>query len=83
MITASLGDGNGGDHPTLDQVKSAADEYNKIAAVTANAGLQQGLHNEGFELSTVENVRTYDPVVRLARPHARQFQSRCPPSRPA
>src|SRR5947209_8383861 len=33
MITASLGDGNGGSNPTLDQVKRAADEYNKIAAV--------------------------------------------------
>src|SRR5262249_28632665 len=33
MLTASLGDGNGGSHPTLDQVKKAADEYNQIAAV--------------------------------------------------
>jgi sugar phosphate isomerase/epimerase len=32
MITASLGDGNGGSHPTLDQVKKAAEEYNQIAA---------------------------------------------------
>ena len=74
MITASLGDGNGGDHPTLDQVKSAADEYNKIAAVTANAGLQQGLHNEGFELSTVENVRTYDRLFDLLDPTLVKFQ---------
>jgi len=36
MITASLGDGNGGSHPTLDQVKRAADEYNGIAAVAEN-----------------------------------------------
>jgi sugar phosphate isomerase/epimerase len=28
MITASLGDGNGGNNPTLDLVKKAADEYN-------------------------------------------------------
>src|SRR5262245_6233379 len=51
MVTATLGDGNGGANPTLDQVKRAADEYNKIAAVAAKAGIQQGLHNEGFELS--------------------------------
>ena len=38
MITASLGDGNGGSHPTLDQVKKAADEYNRIAAVAAHVG---------------------------------------------
>ncbi|MGO8701276.1 MAG: sugar phosphate isomerase/epimerase family protein [Limisphaerales bacterium] len=74
MITASLGDGNGGDHPTLDQVKSAADEYNKIAAVTANAGLQQGLHNEGFEVSTVEGVRTYDRLFDLLDPKLVKFQ---------
>ena len=39
MITASLGEGNGGDHPTLDQVKKAADEYNQIAAVAARADM--------------------------------------------
>jgi len=49
-----LGEGNGGNNPTLDQVKRAADEYNKIAAVAAKAGMQQGLHNEGFELSMVD-----------------------------
>ena len=74
MITASLGDGNGGNHPTLNQVKSAADEYNKIAAVTANAGLQQGLHNEGFELSTVEGVRTYDRLFDLLDAKLVKFQ---------
>src|SRR5713101_6366001 len=41
IITATLG---GGNNPTLDRVKKAADEYNKIAAVSAAAGLQQGLH---------------------------------------
>src|SRR5436190_23226533 len=45
IITATLG---GGNNPTLDQVKKAADEYNKIAAASAAAGLQQGPHNEGF-----------------------------------
>src|SRR5205809_188936 len=33
MITATLGDGNGGSNPTLDQVKRAAEEYNRIAAI--------------------------------------------------
>src|SRR5919112_1299614 len=33
MITASLGEGNGGYTPTLDQVKKAAEEYNRIADV--------------------------------------------------
>jgi len=74
ILTASLGDGNGGEHPTLDQVKRAADEYNKIAAVTAKAGLQQGLHNEGFELSMVEGRRTYDRLLELLDPQLVKFQ---------
>ncbi len=74
MITASLGAGNGGDHPTLDQVKKAADEYNKIAAVAAAAGMQQGLHNEGFELSMVEGRRTYDRLFDLLDPKLVKFQ---------
>ncbi len=74
MMTASLGAGNGGDHPTLDQVKRAADEYNRIAAVAAAAGMQQGLHNEGFELSMVAGGRTYDRLFDLLDPKLVKFQ---------
>jgi sugar phosphate isomerase/epimerase len=74
MITASLGEGNGGNNPTLDQVKRAADEYNKIAAVAAKAGIQQGLHNEGFELSMVDGKRTYDLLFDLLDPKLVKFQ---------
>ena len=74
MITASLGEGNGGNNPTLDQVKWAADEYNKIAAVAATAGIQQGLHNEGFELSMVDGKRTYDLLFDLLDPKLVKFQ---------
>ncbi len=74
MITASLGDGNGGDHPTLDQVKRAADEYNRIAAVATKDGMQQGLHNEGFELSMVNGQRTYDLLFDLLDPKLVKFQ---------
>ena len=74
MITASLGDGNGGSHPTLDQVKKAAEEYNQIAAVAAKAGMQQGLHNEGFELSMVDGQRTYDLLFGLLDPKLVKFQ---------
>jgi sugar phosphate isomerase/epimerase len=74
MLTASLGDGNGGNAPTLDQVKKAADEYNKIAAIAAKAGMQQGLHNEGFELSMVDGVRTYDRLFDLLDPKLVKFQ---------
>ena len=71
MITASLGAGN---TPTMDDVKKAADEYNKIAAVAAKAGIQQGLHNEGFELSMVDGQRTYDVLMGLLDPKLVKFQ---------
>ena len=71
MITASLGAGNA---PTMDDVKRAADEYNKIAAVAAKAGMQQGLHNEGFEVSMVDGQRTYDILIGLLDPTLVKFQ---------
>jgi len=71
MITATLGAGN---NPSLDDVKRAADEYNKIAAAAAKAGIQQGLHNEGFELSTVDGRRTYDVLFELLDPKLVKFQ---------
>lgn len=74
MITASLGDGNGGNNPTMEQVKKAADEYNRIAAVAAKAGMQQGLHNEGFEISMVDGKRTYDLLFDLLDPNLVKFQ---------
>jgi sugar phosphate isomerase/epimerase len=70
MITASLG----GNPTTMDDVKRAADEYNKIAAVAAKAGMQQGLHNEGFEVSTVDGKRTYDLLMGLLDPKLVKFQ---------
>ena len=74
MITASLGDGNGGSHPTLDQVKKAAEEYNAIADRAKQAGMQQGLHNEGFEVSMVDGKRTYDLLFDLLDPKLVKFQ---------
>jgi sugar phosphate isomerase/epimerase len=71
MMTATLGAGN---NPTMDDVKKAADEYNKIAAVAAKAGIQQGLHNEGFELSEVDGKRTYDILFDLLDPKLVKFQ---------
>src|SRR5262245_27695957 len=71
MITATLG---GGNNPTMDDVKRAAEEYNKIAARAAEAGIQQGLHNEGFEISTVDGKRTYDVLFELLDPKLVKFQ---------
>jgi sugar phosphate isomerase/epimerase len=74
MVTATLADGNGGNNPTLDQVKRAADEYNAIAAVAAKAGMQQGLHNEGFESATIDGRRVYDLLLELLDPKLVKFQ---------
>jgi len=71
MIVASLGAGSS---PTMDGVKRAADEYNAIAAVAAAAGMQQGLHNEGFEVSMVDGKRTYDVLMGLLDPNLVKFQ---------
>src|SRR5437868_818152 len=43
MLVASL---NGAKNPTMDDVKRAADEYNRIGERAAAAGIVQGLHNE-------------------------------------
>ena len=71
MIVPSL---DGPRHPTMDDVKRAADEYNKMGERAANAGIQQGLHNEGFELSTVDGKRTYDILFELLDPKLVKFQ---------
>jgi len=71
MVTATLG---AGDKPTLDDVKRAAEEYNKIAAAAAREGIQQGLHNEGFEVSQVNGKRTYDLLFELLDPKLVKFQ---------
>ena len=71
MMVPSL---NGPRNPTMDDVKRAADEYNKIAEQAAQADIQQGLHNEGFELSTVDGKRTYDILFDLLDPKLVKFQ---------
>ena len=55
-------------------MQRAADEYNKIAAVSAKAGLQQGLHNEDFEHAMVDGKRTYDLLFDLLDPELVKFQ---------
>ena len=71
MMVPSLG---GPRNPTMDDVKRAADEYNKMAESSHAAGIQQGLHNEGFELSTVDGKRTYDVLFELLDPKLVKFQ---------
>ncbi|HKW66433.1 MAG TPA: sugar phosphate isomerase/epimerase [Terriglobales bacterium] len=71
MLVPSL---EGPKHPTLDDVKRAADEYNQMGEQAAKAGIQQGLHNEDFELSKVNGKRTYDLLFVLLDPKLVKFQ---------
>ncbi len=71
MLVASLG---GPKSPTLDDVKRAADEYNKMGELAAKSGIQQGLHNEDFECSMVNGKRTYDVLLELLDPTMVKFQ---------
>jgi len=71
MIVPSL---EGPRNPTLDDVKRAADEYNRMGEQAAKAGIQQGLHNEDFELSMVDGQRTYDLLFKLLDPKLVKFQ---------
>ena len=65
---------SGPKNPTMDDVKRLADEYNKIGERAAQAGIQQGLHNENFECSTVAGKRTYDLLFELLDPKFVKFQ---------
>src|SRR5258708_25556498 len=65
MMVPSL---DGPRNPTMDDVKRAADEYNRIGEQSAKAGIEQGLHNECFELSMVDGKPTYDLLMDLLYP---------------
>jgi sugar phosphate isomerase/epimerase len=71
MIVPSL---DGPEKPAMDDVKRAAEEYNKMGERSAKAGIQQGLHNEDFELSMVDGKRTYDLLLELLDPKLVKFQ---------
>ena len=71
MLVPSL---DGPKNPTLDDVKRAADEYNRMGERAAQAGIVQGLHNEDFELTKVDGKRTYDLLFQLLDPKFVKFQ---------
>jgi len=59
---------------TVDAVKKAVDEYNKIAETAAAAGLQQFLHDERFEMSKVDGRLTYEVLLELLDPKLVKMQ---------
>jgi sugar phosphate isomerase/epimerase len=75
VSTATLNGKSDNGVTTLDEVKRAADEYNKIAEVMAKAGLLQTLHDEVFEMSKVEDGRlTYQVLLELLDPKLVKMQ---------
>jgi sugar phosphate isomerase/epimerase len=59
---------------TMDTVKSAADEYNRIAEVAAKAGIQQFLHDETFEMAKVDGRLVYEVLLELLDPKLVKMQ---------
>jgi sugar phosphate isomerase/epimerase len=53
---------------SMDVVKRAADEYNRISEAAARAGIQQFLHDERFELSRVDGRLTYEVLLEVLDP---------------
>ena len=67
---------------TMDVVKRAADEYNKIGEAAAKASMQQFLHDERFEMSKVDGRLTYEVMFELLDPKfvKMQFQMSATPT---
>src|SRR4029079_15153460 len=59
---------------TMDVVKRAADEYNRISEVTSKAGLQQFLHDELFEMAKVDGRLVYEVLLELLDPKLVKMQ---------
>ena len=59
---------------TMDIVKRAADEYNKIGEAAAKAGMQQFLHDERFEMSKVDGRLVYEVLLELLDPKLVKMQ---------
>lgn len=59
---------------TMDAVKRAADEYNKIGGAADRAGMQQFLHDERFEMSKVDGRLTYEMLLELLDPKLVKMQ---------
>jgi sugar phosphate isomerase/epimerase len=59
---------------TMEVVKRAAEEYNHLAEAANQAGLEQFLHDERFEMSKVEGRLTYEVLLELLDPKLVKMQ---------
>jgi sugar phosphate isomerase/epimerase len=76
MATATLAGPMQNGVATMDAVKRAADEYNGIALRASEAGLQQVLHDERFEMARVDGDGrfVYDVLLELLDPKLVKMQ---------
>ena len=59
---------------TMDVVKRAADEYNRISEVASKAGIESFLHDEGFEMAKVDGRLVYEVLLELLDPKLVKMQ---------
>lgn len=74
MGTATLAGQMQNGTTTMDVVKRAADEYNKIGEAAAKAGVVQFLHDENFEMARVDGRLVYEVLFELLDPKYVKFQ---------
>lgn len=74
MGTASLNGHLENGAATMEVVKHAADEYNRIAETAAKAGMQQFLHDERFEMAKVDGRLVYQVLLELLDPKLVKMQ---------
>jgi sugar phosphate isomerase/epimerase len=76
MGTASLGFGTlpKDRKPTMDDVKRVTDLFNTFAAKAHAAGITAFLHNEVFEVTSIDGKRVYDAEIALLDPATVKLQ---------
>ncbi|HXK09487.1 MAG TPA: twin-arginine translocation signal domain-containing protein [Vicinamibacteria bacterium] len=74
MGVATLAEGPPGGKTTMDAVKRAADEYNRIGETAAAAGIVQFLHDEGFEAAHADDRLVYEILIERLDPKYVKFQ---------
>ena len=76
MATASLGFGTlrKGVAPTIDDVKRVTDLFNTFAAKAHNSDIVAVLHNEGFEVTSIDGKRVYDMEIGYLDPKTVKLQ---------
>lgn len=76
MGTASLGFGTlpKDRKPTMDDVKRITDQFNTFAGKASAAGITAFLHNEVFEVTSIDGKKVYDAEIALLDPATVKLQ---------